>query len=311
MILSVLISLFSACGKVSESQNDATDVTEYISFYDDLNRRIVLKDKPVKVAALMGSLADIWYLSGGEICACVDDAWTDFDLPLKNAINIGKLHEPDLEALILSEPDLIIASSSLPSNIKKKEFLENSGIPVCFLNVNTFNDYLKILDIFTDITGRKDLYETNGLNTEERINEILAENKIDNLEENKKSVLFLRASSGYIRAKSSEGTVLGEMLKELGFVNIADNDETLLDNLSLESILLSDPYRIFIVQTGDDEEATKDNINLMMSENPAWYGLTAVKENRVHLLDKKLFNLKPNEKWDIAYETLCKIINEQ
>ena len=44
------------------------------------------------------------------------------------------------------------------------------------------------------------------------------------------------------------------------------------------------------------------------SENPAWESLTAIREDRLHLMDKTLFNLKPNARWaesyQILYETL-------
>ena len=122
--------------------------------------------------------------------------------------------------------------------------------------------------------------------------------------------MFLRASSGYIRAKNSEGSILGEMLKELGCVNIADSDSSLLENLSIESIIKQNPYRIFIVQVGDDEKAVRKNITEMMEENPAWYTLSAVKENRLHYMDKRLFNLKPNARWNESYEILCGILQK-
>jgi len=54
--------------------------------------------------------------------------------------------------------------------------------------------------------------------------------------------------------EGSDGTVLGAMLKDLGCINIADSDAMLLENLSVEYILRSDPDYVFIVQRGDDNE---------------------------------------------------------
>ena len=42
----------------------------------------------------------------------------------------------------------------------------------------------------------------------------------------------------------------------------------------------------------------------MRKENPAWATLEAVREGRVHLMDKKLFNLKPNARWGESYQKL-------
>ncbi len=94
------------------------------------------------------------------------------------------------------------------------------------------------------------------------------------------------------------------MLAGFGCVNIADSEESLLENLSVESIALCNPDRIFIVQSGDDTEGTKKNIEAMFRENPLWNELEAVKEGQLYFLDKHLYNLKPNARWGEAYEIL-------
>ena len=121
-------------------------------------------------------------------------------------------------------------------------------------------------------------------------------------------MLFMRASATSIRAKGNSGNVLGEMLESLGCINIADTNESLLENLSVESILLQNPEYILIVQSGDDTEGTKRNIDAMFDENPLWNELDAVKNGQVHILDKHLYNLKPNARWAEAYEILTEIL---
>ena len=54
-----------------------------------------------------------------------------------------------------------------------------------------------------------------------------------------------------------------------------------------------------------------ENLENMMLANPAWGSLTAVKEGRLHLMDRKLFNMKPNADWAVSYEKLCDILLEQ
>ena len=101
------------------------------------------------------------------------------------------------------------------------------------------------------------------------------------------------------------------MLAQLGCVNIADNEESLLENLSIEQIVLQDPDYIFFIQQGDNAEGTKSNIESFISENPAWSQLTAVKEGRVYLLEKELYALKPNERWAEAFEKLERILSDE
>ena len=308
----IALVLFTFCGcSVKSSDIVSSDLDAQIIFTDALNREIHIEKSPERVAALIGSFADVWQLSGGSVCATAEDAWDDFGLELGDAVNIGGAHSPSVESLLSADPDFVIASASTASNVEMKETLENAGITVAYFDVDCFEDYLSMLDICTDITGRKDLYEQNGTMLQAQIDAIKEECLQANLPENERKILLLRASSGFVKAKGSEGTILGEMLADLGCINIADSDEALLENLSVESVIREEPYRIFVVTMGDDTETAIDNLTRMMDENPAWGSLEAVSENRLHIMDRKLFNIKPNAKWAEAYEQLSAILLEK
>ena len=85
-----------------------------------------------------------------------------------------------------------------------------------------------------------------------------------------------------MRAKNSDGNVLGEMLSQLECENIADIDERLLENLSIEYIMEQDPDAIFVVPLGDDLAAVDAYFNQFVKDNPAWSTLSAVKNNQVY-----------------------------
>lgn len=303
----IMISLFCGCAEKAPQKEESDTVT----FTDALDREVTVKKNPERVAALIGSFADVWTLAGGTVCASADDAWDDFDLELPDAVNLGGAHSPNLELLLSANPDFVIASSSTAADVEMKEPLENAGITVAYFDVSSFDDYLEMLKVCTDITGREDLYEQNGLNIKKQIDDIKSDFAKENIPENERTVLILRASAGFVKAKGSKGTVLGEMLADLGCVNIADSDKTLLENLSIESIIKREPYRIFVVVMGDDTEAAKDKLSSVMEENPAWGELEAVKQNRLYFMDKKLFNLKPNARWAEAYEQLVEILRKK
>ena len=299
----MLLGIFTACGSVESTQSQNS-----IAFTDALGREVSMQKKPERVAALIGSFADVWVLSGGSICATAEDAWDDFDLELPDAVNIGGAHSPNLELLLAADPDLVIASASTSSNVEVREVLEAAGITVAYFDVDNFDDYLAMLDICTDITGRKDLYEKNGLMIQSQIEVVKTEVAASSLSDHERTVLLLRAHSGSVKAKGSEGTILGEMLADLGCINIADSDTSLLEALSVESVIRQEPYRIFVVTMGDDTEKAIDNLNRLMDENPAWGSLRAVTEGRLHVMDRKLFNIKPNAGWAESYEKLSEII---
>ena len=305
MLLSLVITLglLSGCGSEQTAAGDNA-----IQFTDALGRTVTIEETPERVAALISSFADVWVLSGGTICATVEDAWDDFGLDLPDAVNIGGAHSPNLELLLSANPDFVLASASTSSNVEMLEILESAGITVAYFDVDNFDDYMAMLDICTDITGRKDLYEQNGVALQTQIERIKRDVAESGLSDTERSVLLLRAHSSSVKAKGSEGTILGEMLADLGCINIADSDTSLLETLSIESIIRQEPYHIFVVTMGDNTEKAMSNLNQMMDENPAWGMLDAVKEGRFYVMDRKLFNIKPNAKWAESYETLSTIL---
>lgn len=282
-----------------------------VTFTDDLGREVTV-DNPHRVAALIGSYADVWYLAGGTVCASADDAWDDFELDLpETAVNLGMTKEISLEKLFEAEPDFVLASTNTQANMDILDSLEAAGIPTAYFDVSDFDSYLRMLKICTNITGRSDLYEINGLEVQKQIEEVIADSQ-ERLETHEApKVLMLRASAASIRAKNSEGSILGEMLHSLGCVNIADSEESLLENLNIEYILQEDPDYIFTVQVGDDTEGVEAALDEMMGPGTAWSELTAVKEGRVYHMDKRLYNLKPNARWGEAYEGLEEILSNE
>ncbi len=275
-----------------------------VTVRDDLGREITFGTQPKRVAALMASFAETWLLAGGDLIAAPKDAWEDFDLTLDESVtDLGSYMKISAEALFGLNPDLVIASSNTKSQMEMKDTLEGAGLNVLFFDVNGFEDYLRMLEACAKITGRADLYEENGTAIRDEVERAksAALSALDGKDAPR--VLFIRTAASGIHVKGSDGTVLGLMLKDLGCVNIADGSD-LLENLSIEKIIEEDPDRIFIVMQGSDEEGAKKTLEDALTGNPAWSGLSAVKEGRVHWMDKKLYHLKPNNRWGIAYDEL-------
>ena len=303
-LLALFLIVCLLCGCSADSQ-PAVHIGEAFTFTDDMGRTVTVNN-PQRVACLLGSFAQVWQLAGGDVAATADDAWDDLQLELsEDCVNLGNTKELSLELLLSANPDFILASANTRQNLEWMETLEAAKIPTAYFDVSDFDDYLRLLKLCTDITGRGDLYEKHGLAVQEQIEAVLEQ---AGKRGTTPKVLCMRASATMVTVKNSEDNVLGEMLKSLGCSNIADSDASLLENLSLEKILEEDPDFIFIVQRGDDAEGMKVYVETMMQENPAWLQLTAVQEGRLYFMDKNLYNLKPNHRWGEAYEQLEEIL---
>lgn len=297
--------LYGCGGLQTGPKTENVQQESVFTFTDDLGREVSVDvGASLRAASLIGSFADIWMLAGGEVCAAANDSWEGLNLPLgEDVVNLGSLQEPDVEKLIASEPDLVLASVNMDGDLAMEELLAQAGIPTAYFAVSNFGEYLHMLDICTQITGQRDLYRQNGIKVQEQIEEI--KERIDGREP---VILLLRASSSNVKAKGSKGNVCGEMLLDLGCINIADNNEGLLEELGMEAVLLADPDFIFVVIQGNNQEAAMENVEELLMASPAWAALRAVKEGNYYLLDKRLYNIKPNARWGEAYAGLADIL---
>ena len=301
----------SSAGGASAAATAPADSGAACTFTDDLGREVTLEAAPRRVAALTGSYADIWCTAGGRdtLVASASDAWTDFDLGLGEEVaNIGGAMGVSVEELLAATPDLVLASTNIPSNQEMLPALEAAGVDVAFFSVDTFEDYLRMLEICTGLTGSPEAYQTYGEAVAEEIEAARARAAAALEEQGPEKVLYIRAAASVVKPKGSSGTVLGEMLADLGCINIADQDQSLLEDLSMEAILAADPDKILIVLQGADPEPAKAQLEGEVLSNPAWQQLTAVRESRVYYMDKDLYHLKPNARWGEAYDHLVEIL---
>ncbi len=319
LILTLIFALFlTACGgeTVPSEAPSGTPASvppsdnpqgEAVTFTDHLDRQVTVPKNPQRVAALIGSFAQVWTLAGGEVAATANDAWTSFDLGLdQSATNLGKTTEISLELLLAANPDFIVASAKTDIDVELMPTFEASGIPTAYFDVNTFDEYLDMLEKCTQITGRDDLYQVNGLDVKTQVDKVLEDAAA--YADVHPEVLYLRATGSSVKAKGGKGTVLGQILTDLGCDNIADNHDSLLEDLSIERIVEVDPEYIFIVMQGSDQQKVEDKLEAELTGNPAWNGLSAVQNGKLYFMDQKLYNLKPCNRWGEAYEGVARIL---
>ena len=299
-----ILSLFlGGCGAPAAPIVSTQPSETAITFTDDLGREITV-DTPKRVACLIGSFAHTWCLAGGQesLVAAAADTWTQFDLGLdEDVVNLGAVKEPNLELLLAAQPDLVIASSNTAAQVELLETFEAMGLNAAYFKVSSFEEYLEMLEICTRITGFEENYRHYGTDILAQVD--AAREKADGFAPR---VLYIRSTGSSCKVKNSQDSVLGEMLQDLGCINIADGG--LLEELSMEVILQEDPEHIFVVLQGSDPTQAEALLERTLLSDPAWEMLTAVQEGRFHVMDPVLYNLKPNDRWGEAYEKLADIL---
>lgn len=295
---------------ITDSMNDAEneqvsqEVLPY-SFKDALGNEVVVNSID-RVVILYGSFTEAWINGGGSVVGTTEDAITERNLELDDEVRIvGTVKEPNLEEIIAVDPTFVILSADIENHKEFGNSFEQMGIPYAYMRIDVFEDYLDFLKISSDMNRRSDLYEKNGLKVSKAIDKIL--DKIP--KDSNAKILFLRAYSSGAKAKTDDNFV-GIILEELGTENIAKKYPSLLEDLSIETIIEEDPDYIFVTTMGNEENALRA-LKEGIESNPAWNTLKAVKNDRYIVLPKDLFHYKPNARWAESYEYLAKIIYPQ
>ncbi len=255
-----------------------------------------------RVVCGYASFAQCWMLAGGLPVGVTRDAVAErgLDLPAETAI-VGTTKTLDLERIVALEPDYVVLSADLTAHRALDGSLTQMGIAHGYFRVDQFADYKALMAQFCAVTGRGDLFECHVTAVEAGIAALLEQVPASS----GKTALLLRAYSTGAKAKGRE-VLAGQMLADLGVVNLADENPSLLEELSLEEIIRRDPDYIFVVPMGDEQGA--QSWMEQQAQDPAWSGLRAVKEGRYHLLPQDLFHHKPNHRWEESYGYLARIL---
>lgn len=280
----------------------------YFTFTDSESNIVELSEKPQKVAVLFSSLAECWLEAGGKIYATVGETVERNFVPEGTAlVDKGAGKTIDNEKLISLKPDFVICSADIASHKETARLLKKAGVPVALMRMDTFEDYLKILKVFTEITGNTESYKQYGEGTKNEIEKIIAEEK----RTDEPKILFIRSgsSSSSAKAKKAEDNFAAKILEDLGCVNIADKAEVLLDGLSAEIILRENPDYIFVSLMGDYKNSESYMKTLLKEKEYA--ELDAVKNEKVYFLPKELFQYKPCGRWAESYRYISSILNNE
>ncbi|MBS1420041.1 MAG: ABC transporter substrate-binding protein [Oscillospiraceae bacterium] len=296
LLFSVLLSLAACAASPAPEEPDGVALR-------DVNGSTVRLRPESRLVFGEASLAECWLLAGGMPVGVPLDAIEERALPLAaDTAAVGTVKSPDLEKIAALEPDYVVLSADLSAHAQLKDSLEQMGIPCGYFRLDSFEDYRELMAQFCAVTGRADLYEENVLSVEMRIAALR-----DKLPEAPGlSALLLRAYSTGMKAKTDDNPA-GKILKDFGLENPAESNPSLLEELSIEKIILDDPDYIFVMTMGSETEA-REYLRANVESDPAWSGLSAVKNGRYIILPQELFHYKPNDRWDDSYEYLAKII---
>lgn len=309
---SIIIGLTLLIGLVGCGQKSTTEKTEtnaineesfYLTFNDDTDTEVVLKEKPERIAVLSSDSLAMLYELGGQAVGRLTSS-TPVPEEAKDVPELGTANEINVEELVALKPDLVIGTPTF--HAKLADVLESNGIPLALLKTASFDDVKEKAKLFGKIIGAEEKADQLLAETESKMNETIAKIPTDD----KKTVMILNVTPSSISIQKDNTTAL-EVAELLGFDNIAEELEASQKSpstapYSMEKMVEKQPDYIFMTIHGAEGAGLK-KIESELKENPAWASLNAVKNNKAVVLPSQLFLVNPGFHYSEALDTMASI----
>lgn len=214
---------------------------------------------------------------------------------------IGPPGEPNLEALLSEEPDVIFVNWG-----HDKAYEQLSKIaPSVFVEFQ--DDWRELLRTYGRMLNKEELaeawlnaYQQKAEAAKARLSEAVAG----------ETVVFIRFLPKELRIYANHPTssVGGVLYHDLGLKPVSEPAGEMYEAISLEGLAQLNPDHIFMqigfVPATDDEAARRYN---EITEGPVWKGINAVAKNQVYLVESAFFSNSPLGKQymiDVVLENL-------
>ncbi|MFE6076458.1 ABC transporter substrate-binding protein [Paenibacillus sp. NPDC057886] len=293
IIIVLLVALCTACASSNTgSDKSATAIGASGSSETAVSdkKRIVASEKgdisipadPQRVVGLSVVYPEFLYALGVKPVA-VQNYHPEFPAylqdALKDTLKTGLAQTPNFEAILSTQPDLIIA----PVWWSDKDYDQLTGIAPTVLLPQRDNWRDELRDI-GEVLGKKDLAEKVILDLQNK--EAEAKIKLDSLVGNETVMYMMIMADGIV--VYGENIDRGKFIhKELGLNPVKDFPQSEMSvTISLEKIPEYNPDHI-ILQLDDESSEKVQNRYKEMVDSSLWKNMTAVKKNQVYTMGGK------------------------
>ena len=284
-----------------------------VTVIDDLGREVEIPYRPKRLAVTSAFMVELTMACGYRPVARPDIS-PEYIYPLEAhdipAFGVSHSAGPNLEQLAVAQPDLVISSPTYSQFIPSIE--ETLGVPVLVHDVSSVDGIIQKIRTYGMLVGCEAKAEEASQDLLKRISVLQ-----DGLPETGPKVFAIFGTSqsflGFMPT-----SYLGDMVGLLGGSLITEGEPAYVSSrtgasnpkyttFSMEKVIEKDPDVILVVRHGDPSEAREENFASLLG-GPAWSGLRAVQEGRVHELSEWLYVRYPGPRVILAMEELRSVL---
>jgi iron complex transport system substrate-binding protein len=263
--LAALVLLVGACvrpGAAAEVQ-------------DMLGRRVTVPERPRRVVSLAPSLTETVYAVGAGDRLVGVTQYCDFPPEAASKPKVGGIYNPNLEAILSLEPDLVLATTEGNREEHIRE-LERLRLPVYVVRPLDFASVLESIERVGRLLGRA--AESERLVTGLRRDAEGIERRLRGFR--RPRVLYVVWGSPLV--VPGRDTLITDLIRRAGGESVSGEEAIAYPRLSLEEALVRRPERVVLARQGHE------SLEERLREWPELGLLPAVRQGRVQSIDGDL-----------------------
>ena len=253
---------------------------EYMTITDDLGREVNISKPPERIISIAPSMTEMLFAIGLENKVIGVTEYCDYPPEALSKEKIGTYTIPNIEKILLLEPDLILATGAIQAQREVVKLLEGYGLTVVALNPGTIEEIFKSIRLLGQITGQEEVALQLVSDLENRVE------SITKITEN-----IPRAQRPLVHYEVGEWRTIGPgtfghtVIELAGGINIGENCLGSYPTISSEFVIVSDPDVIILpTEMGSMVRVTPEEVKA----RPGWEIISAVGSNRIYPIERSI-----------------------
>ncbi|WP_305092111.1 ABC transporter substrate-binding protein [Prescottella sp. R16] len=304
----VLVGGVTACGSDSATASEtSTSVAATTPAEDTAKREAALAQfpdtPPQTVVTASVPLAEVLTLLDVPVAGVPSTTTQQLPAALDGATRIGTVKALDVEKIVGLGPDLVIGSESSRSSVEAS--LASTATPAAFLTTESFGDLRFAVQVLGDAFDRADRANEIVANMDEHAATL---SDADGSAEAPKVLVLIGAADSFM--VMNDKSFLGSLIELSGADNVAVSSlgaKETFSAVNLENIIAAAPDVVLVLRSGDVAEG-QAAFDAEVEKNPAWKGLPAYTNDRIHVLDYSAFGYTSVTGLDKAVPALAGVL---
>ncbi|SDJ89617.1 cobalamin-binding protein [Sediminibacillus albus] len=240
------------------------------------------------------------YLGKIDHLIAVDD-FSDYPDSVNKLPRLGPDLSIDMEKVAALEPDLVLASLSVPGMESNIKALEEKKLPFLVLNPNTLEEIAEDLRTVAEALGDKDLGD-------EKAGQFRQEVHFYEAAADKRSQRFSLYWEWWPKPIFTPGRKnwLTEISRLSGGWNIFETEDAASIQTDWEDVRKRNPEHICMVWVGVEEKKMRPEL---IRKRPGWENVDAVKKDNIHILPESLF-CRPSPRLLVGLDKLEQVLKK-